>query len=491
MPRVPLIDRLLLWLFGVARNVFFLQGLAFGCASATTFAWMRSDLSPWLTRSLVVAGLISATFVVAGFLLSWMRSWTPTRDRWSDPAESVWPTRLTGSFVAIAAVTVLASGGLPGLWRQILAQLSAIDFWNGLTTPSQFGGIVILPILLALFVPSLVTVAAIFSFVFPLVLLARLRFRPLMFPTMLSMGAVCQSALVATGLMATMLLRELMQAFNAAMLEAPDAEVVQVADQLTRAVSTLLATATMLVLPAAALVAWAVFLRPSSNAAGQFGRADAPGTVEQPNLETNYKEEPFVAFSAEASAPKPSATWSVQYAGWGLIGLGVLMLLFAAMGSLRSRPAYVTSTPAPGASAPAAPQAIRVTFSGALAPASTLRLVYLPVVPSMDDISRDVPVTSQLASSDTERRTLEMIPPRLDKGLYLVRWTAYPAFGGVIRHGSFAFGVGIAVPADNDGVTYSLRERDSGDRGRRFTMVGGVLLLVLGGLSWYRFSLLQ
>ena len=403
----------------------------------------------------------------------------------------MWPTRLTVSLVLISGLTVIVSGGLPGLWRQILAQLSAIDFWNGLTTPSQFGGIVILPILLALFVPLLVTVAAVFSFVFPLVLLARLRFRPLMFPTMMSMGAVCQSALVATGLMATMLLRELMQALNAAMLEAPDAEVVQVADQLTREMSALMTTATMLVLPAAALVGWAVFLRPSSNAAGQFGREEAPGTVELPNLEANYKEEPFVAFSAEAVAPKSSVMLPGHYAGWGLIGLGVLMLLFAAMDSLRSRPAYVTSTPAPGASAPAAPPAIQVTFSGALDAASSLSLVYLPVVPSIDDISRDVRVTSRLASSDPEGRTLEVIAPRLGKGLYLVRWTAYPQFGGVIRHGSFVFGVGVAVPPDNDGVTYSLRERDSGDRGRRFTMLGGVVLLVLGGLSWYRFSLVQ
>ena len=151
----------------------------------------------------------------------------------------------------------------------------------------------------------------------------------------------------------------------------------------------------------------------------------------------------------------------------------------------------LTSTPAPGASAPAAPRAIQVTFSGALDSASRLSLVYLPVVPSIDDISRDVRVTSRLASSDPEGRTLEVIPPRLGKGLYLVRWTAYPQFGGVIRHGSFAFGVGVAVPPDNDGVTYSLRERDSGDRGRRITMLGGVVLLVLGGLSWYRFSLVQ
>ena len=490
MPRVPLIDRLLLWPFGVARNLFFLQGLAFGCASAAAFAWTRSDVSPWIIRSVVVAGLMSGTFVVAGVLLSWMRSWTPTRDRWSDPAESVWPTALGGSLVLIAGLTVAVSAGLPGLWRQILAQLSAIEFWEGLTTPSQFGGIVTLPILLALFVPALVTVAALFSFFFPLVLLARLRSRPLMFPTMLSMGAVCQSALVATGWLAAMLLRELIQAFNAAMLEDPNPEVVQVSDQLARAVSTLMTTATMLVLPAAVLVGWAVFLRPSSNAAGQFGRDEAPGTVELPNLEANYKEEPFVAFSAEAVAPKSSVILPGHYAGWALMGLGVLMLLFAVMDGLRSRPSYVTSTPAPGASAPAAPPAIQVTFSGALDSASMLSLVYLPE-PGIDDISRDVPVTSRLASSDPEGRTLEVIPPRLGRGLYLVRWTAYPDFGGVVRNGSFVFGVGVAVPPDTDSDTYSMSERDSGDRGRRSTLLGGVLLLVIGGLSWYRFSLLQ
>jgi hypothetical protein len=412
----------------------------------------------------------------------------PTRDRWSDPAASGWPMAFAGSLVLIAGLTVVASLGLPGLWRQIIAQLSAIEFWNGLTTPSQFGGIVTLPILLALFVPLLVTVAALISFVFPLVLLARLPSRPLMFPTMTSMGAVCQSALVATGLMATMLLRELMQAFNAAMLEAPDAEVVQVADQLTREMSALMATSTMLVLPAAALLGWAVFLRPSSYAAAQFGREHAPGTEELPNLEANYKEEPFVAFSAEAGEPVRSAGAWPGYGGWALIGLGVLMLLFAAMDGLRPRQAYVSSTPVVGASIAAAPPVIRVTFGHALHSASTLSVVYLPLVPSIDDIARDIPVKSRLASDDSGRRTLEAVPPRLGKGLYLVRWVANPQSGGVIRHGSFAFGVGVAVPPDNDGVTYSLHERDSGDRGRRFTMLGGVLLLAIGALAWYRQS---
>ena len=326
------------------------------------------------------------------------------------------------------------------MWGQILAQLSAIEFWSGLRTPTLFSAIVTLPILLALFVPLLVTFAALFSFAFPLVLLARLRSRPLMFPRLMSMGAVCQSALVATGWLATRLMRELSQVAAMTMTQAPDEDVRQLADQLTAAVGTLTITATMLVVPAAALVGWAVFLRPSSNAAGQFGREAAPGTVERPNLEANYKEEPFVAFSAEAGEPVRSArAWPGGYGGWALIGLGVLILLFAVMDNLRPRLGYITSTPAVGATLAAAPPAIRVTFSGALHSASTLSLVYVPVVPSVDDISHDVRVTSRLAASDTDHQTLEVIPPRLGKGLYLVRWVAHPARGGVTRHGSFVF----------------------------------------------------
>ena len=77
-----------------------------------------------------------------------------------------------------------------------------------------------------------------------------------------------------------------------------------------------------------------------------------------------------------------------------------------------------------------------------------------------------------------------MIAPRLGRGLYLVRWVAYPESGGVIRHGSFTFGVGVPVPPDRSGMTYSLTQRDSGARGRRHTMLGGVLLLASGALAW-------
>src|SRR5262245_7055753 len=186
MPRVPLIDRLLLWLFGVARNLFLLQGLAFGCAAAATFAWTRTDMAPWVARGLVFGALLSGTFVVAALLLWRMRSWVPQRDSWSDPSGSMWPGAFLASLVLIAALTLVASAGLPALWREITLQLSAIGFWDELTRSSQFGGIVILPILVALFVPALVTAAAVFSLGFSIVLLTRFPFRPLMFPTLTS-----------------------------------------------------------------------------------------------------------------------------------------------------------------------------------------------------------------------------------------------------------------------------------------------------------------
>jgi hypothetical protein len=253
----------------------------------------------------------------------------------------------------------------------------------------------------------------------------------------------------------------------------------------------------MLMVGVAMIVAWAIFLRPSGRAASTFGRDRESNAIEVPNLAGSYKEEPFVAFSAEAGeSPGRSARvwlgsiggWGLSRAirGWGLIGLGGLLLLFAAMDNLRARPSFVASSPEPGATLAAAPSALRVSLSHPLHSASTLSVVYLPIVPRQDDISENVSVITRLAPDDAERRTLEAIPPRLRRGLYLVRWTAHPEGGGMIRHGSFTFGVGAAVPADRADMTYSLNERDSNSRGRRSTLLGGVLLLAIGALVWLR-----
>jgi methionine-rich copper-binding protein CopC len=509
MRRVPLFDRLLQWLFGVARRLFLLQGLAFACASGAGFAWVSTNASPWMTRALITAALISGSFVAAGFVLRRLRSWSQVRDGTPEAAGRRWPTALAVSLVAISGLAVVSSLGLPSLWREIGARLTAVGFWDGLSMPSQFGGIVLLPIFLALFIPALVTAAALFSSVFPLVLLARLPSRPLLFPTLLSMGAVCQSALVVTGWLATRLLRQIAEVVATEMTKAPDADVRQLATQLTTAVDTLTVTATMLVLGVATIVAWAVFLRPSGRAASAFGRDLDDDIVELPNLGGSHKEEPFVVFSAEAveSPVRPAPVWRGAIGGWapsrviggwgrviggwGLVGLGVLVLLFAVMDSLRARPSFVASSPEPGVTLAAAPSRLRVSLSHPLHSASTLSVVYLPIAPGVDDISRDVRVTSRLAPDDAERRTLEALPPRLGRGLYLVRWTANPEGGGVIRYGSFTFGIGAAVPPDRDGMTYSLDERDSNWRGRRSTLLSGVVLLAIGALVSFRVSIDQ
>jgi hypothetical protein len=250
MPRVPLVDRLVLSLFGLARNLFLLQTLAFGSGALASMALSGATASPWARHGLIFGAALSGIFAGASLLLWWMRSWTPQPDRSSDPGAPLWPVAL-------------------GL------SLTAIGFQEGVTTSSQFGGLVLLPILMALCVPALVNATALFSGLFPILLLARLPFRPLMFPTITAMGAVIQTALAVSSWLASAAMRELSQPAVEVMSGAPDREVVQLAGELTAAVAALMSTATMLLVPTAALVAWSVFLRPSGSVACQFGRDPA------------------------------------------------------------------------------------------------------------------------------------------------------------------------------------------------------------------------
>jgi hypothetical protein len=267
MPRVPLVDRLMLWLFGVARNLFLLQTLAFACAAMASIAW-GGTASSWAPRALIFGALLSGTFAAASLVLWWLRSLPPPGTR-SDSGTLLWPAAFGLSLVLIIGLTVLASAGLPALWRDINVKLTAIGFWEGVTTSSQFGGIVLLPILMALCVPALVTATALFSGLFPIVLLARLPFRPLMLPAIAGMGAAVQTAMAASSWLASTAMSEISQAAVVAMSSAPDQEVVQLAGELVAAVAVLMTTATMLLVPTAALVAWGLFLRPTGPAARQ------------------------------------------------------------------------------------------------------------------------------------------------------------------------------------------------------------------------------
>src|SRR5687768_5803815 len=122
MPLVPLADRLVLWLFGVARTLFMLQTLAFGCGAMASMAWGGSA-SSWARRSLIFGALLSGTFAAASLLLWWLRS-LPPPDLRSDSGTVLWPAAFGLSLVLIIGLTVLASAGLPALWRDINVKLT-------------------------------------------------------------------------------------------------------------------------------------------------------------------------------------------------------------------------------------------------------------------------------------------------------------------------------------------------------------------------------
>jgi methionine-rich copper-binding protein CopC len=480
------IERLLLLFFTAMRAVFLMQGLAFAVASLSVLAASSAGAPAWLRGPLLLVLLVSVILFVAGVGL------VAVRRRWAigtgaAPDAPAWPALLALSLVALPALAAHAASGLLPLWGEVGARLEAIGFWEGVAQPGPFGGIVILPILLALSVPGLLSAAALVSIGIPLALLPLLATRSPLFPTLLAMGAVCQTALVLAGVLATEAFGRLTEPLLAAMAASGDAEVLQVNDWVRGATHVLRSTATALVTPMLGVLAWTVFLRPAAPAAAWFAR----GTITEPILShaattwapagRAFPQGPTPAPAPPPTSARPPAPPRVppRRAQAAVLLLGSFMLCCAALDTLRTRTAYESSEPSPGATLAAPPARIRLRFAAALDPDSSLRVTRLGT--GDGEIARPVEVASRLAPDDPQRRTLEAAPA-LAPGLYHVSWSALPAGGGVTRHGSFSFGVGVPVPADGAGVAHSLVERDSGARGRRHTWAGAVILLAFGAL---------
>lgn len=486
------VERLLLLVLWAARGVFIFQGIAFGLASLVAFALAPAEMPTWLRATFVSATMISGTFFIAGFLLIVERRWPVTgpgsiRSAWP------WPLLLGLSLLVLPTVAVIAASDLPRLWTTIGTQLEAIGFREGLTKPGP-SGMVMLPLFLALFVPLLVTAAALYSVAFPLAMLLLLVTRSRRFPTLLAMGATCQAALVLNSWIASGALVRVVSALATAMADGGDAEVLRVSGELQHEAAILLRTALALAVPTLGVLAWFAFLWPSGRAAGYFAGDLDSAPAEQPDATLAGPATPRVwvppvavterkqVATQDVVPRRPGPGLSAQLARLGLAALGALMLLFGAADGLRTRATYVTSEPAPGATLTAGPRAVRVTFGAELDPASSLSLTRLIMEPAVGNEPQDVTAVSRLAPYDPKRRTLEIVSSALPVGLYLVRWRALPAGGGVSRHGSFSFGVGVSVPPDMPGMAHSLQDRDAGARGRRQVLLGGVLLLVLGAL---------
>jgi hypothetical protein len=254
------LEHLLLAAFASVRPLFVLQALAFGVAAVTAVLVAGGAPPGWVLRAATSAGVLSVTLLITGLLLSKARGWEQAR--LDEQEAATWPVPFGLTLVLFAALAVYTSSPLVPLWSEILARLDGNVDWGGLSRPAPNAGLIILPILVGLMVPALVTLAALAAIVLPLALLVLLPNRRPRFMTLVGMSAVCQAGLSASGWLAARMLAGLVEAAGPPMRGSGDAEVVQIADQLTQASASLEATAFMLLAPACGLLLWMLALRP-------------------------------------------------------------------------------------------------------------------------------------------------------------------------------------------------------------------------------------
>jgi len=182
--------------------------------------------------------------------------------------------------------------------------------------------------------------------------------------------------------------------------------------------------------------------------------------------------------------PRPSPSL-----GRALLALcGAVLLLFGGWFLLAPRARFAASDPLPGATVSLPPPAVTVRFDSALDPRSTIEVLRTIAVSASGDTSypggERVSTGAGLDPADAGRRTLRAaLAPGLSTGLYVVRWTALAARGGSERFGTLYFGAGMPVPEHiTRDMPGALRERDYQQRGRRSTLLGGVILVALAAL---------
>ncbi len=274
------VERLLLSLMAVIRVVCLVQGLALAAVLLRATAAAPPEPPAWLRAVGLTAGLASAACFLTGVLLLVVRRWPATSASQAPGPPRPWRAALGVSLVGVSLLAALAASNLPSLWVMIGTQLTAIDFWSGAATPDPYGGIVVLPIVLALFVPVLVSMAAVFAAAYPLALLLLMPARRPLFPALLSMGAICQAGLVLAGWLSADMLGRLAEQALIAMAGSGDAGVLRLSVDLRVATEIVSSTVTALAAPTLVILAWAAFLWPTGRAATRFA-ARGPLTPDQ------------------------------------------------------------------------------------------------------------------------------------------------------------------------------------------------------------------
>jgi methionine-rich copper-binding protein CopC len=458
------IESLLVFLFWIARAVF----AAFALATATMLvaapALGGPEAPAWLGVITRASLLIGGTFLLSAVLL-----FVAPGLRAPAPGESegppAWLWLLGLMLIGLPALAWASAADLLALWREILVLLDRLGFWEEFERGGQYSGLVMMPIMAALFVPALEAIAAFFLIVAPLGLLALLPTRSRHFPRFFSMGVVCQAALVLASVIGADAFSKLATELTAAMNAAEGAEVQRAAGDLARASDVLTSTATAFVAPMLGHLVWLPVLLVSPQSAAFF-RAGA-----RPALPPIRSGAPIEQRGVPSARPTRARE---RNASLTLIVLGALMLLFGAGEALRARARYVSSDPAPGATLAAPPGAVRVRFERALDPSSRLRVSRT----APGEVASQVAVSSALDPGDAERATLTAALSEASAGIYHVNWHVMPAAGGSARAGSFRFAVGMPLPEDAAGG--KLEDRIAGERKKRKTVLGGLVLMLLG-----------
>jgi len=148
-------ERSFLLLFSLTRTAFLAQGLAMCAALVATAATSRPEAPVWLGIALRASLLVGGTLFVAGVLLVVARRLPIPPEGDETPATSIWPVLLGLSLVLLPALAYDAASELFLLWRELLTLLDRIGFMTGLRQSGPYSGIVVLPIVAALLVPTL------------------------------------------------------------------------------------------------------------------------------------------------------------------------------------------------------------------------------------------------------------------------------------------------------------------------------------------------
>lgn len=485
-------------LVGLVSMLLCLQGVLIMALGIAAFgAWMvfstlnGGQPEPWAEKVGTWALRTAFTFVPLGLaVLMLAGSHTLSKDVQPQRADLAIGglTLLLVSLIGLAALSIIAASPLIAVWAEVYEGLNAAGAWTELrgAWSSQFGGILLAPLLIVALVPFLELAPAASMVAGSAALLIWYFSRAAHFPRVFLAIVLIQGAFVAASFylldlasyLTPLLLRELSEQVD---FGPPATEWLKRHDAAAGSAIRDLGW----LFPG--YLVWVPVLFSSRRQAAQHTGSVTPRNQDTVRFQESKESERESGWSASDALPgwKPFV-WRVH---WGLprrsphsllerrlilglqlvfLVLGVLMLFDAIKDLRATRARYVSSSPSAGAMVDRVPDSVTISFSHRLDPMSSIS-VYLAASPSPSgELSYPHPqlqvITSAgIDSHDPQDRSLRAaLIPGLTAGLYRVEWkTVAKNEHRASRSGRFFFGAGIPAQILRD-LGDPLRERDTG-----------------------------